>query len=638
MATTEKVEVLQDFSLGLDTLMVPNRLDPKQTPAATNFWVDDGALAKRPGQLRTSTTNTLLGRSWSGISLHNSVFSATENLIIYNSIGVNRYILAYTSNGTGINLMSTGGTGTATSAVASAVISGAGTDWLTTAAVGALFTIGNTVGQILTVDSDTQLTLTANFGALNSGTSYIITNSWGTSKRVSFADMNSKVWVSGQGSTTVSFDGTTQAFVTNFPQAAYSLAHKNYVFAAGTTANPSRISWCALKDPTTWPASNFTDVNPDDGFPIVGLVYDGQSIVILKTNSAWKLTGDAFDPANPTYTLTQIYTPSDFMINSGKSFQQLTPGVYTMLGRRGFYSYNGSGAISKILELDRIRSEVANISWAGIGLIPSPNTEPASIMVDGNYWLQVSNSLSSISSADKELTYVIDKTGAVWKWTQTAAGMISDFAYLNGLLYGVNSWSGGTPGLIKLNTGSSDAHSTTSASTPINASFSTKVIEYGSSQRFGVARLYFKKQTAIPTAGTATTTIGSATVTGSSTANFLSCMVAGSLFTCNGVTKTVLSVASNTSMTLTAAFGADNTTTAYTVSGGTNLTLEYSIDEGAFVSNTIDMTTGTGTRVKSAPIVIGQVGRSIQFRVSNNVTAQALSVNAIEYSIKELRS
>ena len=115
-------------------------------------------------------------------------------------------------------------------------------------------------------------------------------------------------------------------------------------------------------------------------------------------------------------------------------------------------------------------------------------------------------------------------------------------------------------------------------------------------------------------------------------------MVAGSIFTCNGVSGTVLSVASNTSMTLTAVFGADNTTTAYTVSGGTNLTLEVSIDEGSFSSNTIDMTSGTGTRVKSQPIVIGKVGRSIQFRVSNNVTAQALSAYAIEFERQELRS
>lgn len=630
-------EVLQEFSLGLDTLTAPNRLDAKYSPACTNFWNDDGALAKRPGQLRTSTTNEILGRAWSGVSLHTSVYSTVENLIILAGIGISRNILLYTSNATGINRMQTGGAGTATTTIASATVTGQGSDWLTTAAVGAIFSQGNTVGQILTVDSDTQLTLTAAFGADNTTASYLISNSWGTSKRVSFADMNSKTWICGIGSTAVSFDGTTQVFVTAFPQAAYSLPYKNYVFAANTTANPSRISWCTLKDPTTWPASNFIDVNPDDGFPIVGLVYDGQSIVIIKTNSVWKLAGDIFDPANPSYTLTQIYTPSDFMINSGKSFQ-LTPAGYIMLGRRGFYLYNGAGAITKVLELDRIRGEVANISFAGIGLMPSPNTEPASIMVDGNYWLQVSNSLSTISAADKELTYVIDKTGAIWKWTQTAAGMISDFAYLNGVLYGVNSWSGGTPGLMKLNTGSSDAHSTTVASTPINASFSTKVIEFGHSQRFGKAYLYFKKQTAIAPTGTATTAIASATVTGSSTANFLSCMVAGSIFTCNGTSGNVLSVESNTSMTLTAVFGADNTTTAYTVSGGTNLTFEYSIDEGSFVSNTISMSTGTGTRVKSEPIVIGKIGRSIQFRVSNNITAQALAVYAIEFERQELRS
>lgn len=559
--TDEQVDVFQDFSLGLNTLGAPNRLDPKYSPAHTNVWVDDGAVQKRLGQSRTSTTNTVWGRNWFGYSLHTSVFSGTENLIIYAAAGIDRNFLLYTSDSINITRMNTGCTGTSATTSGSAIVTGTGTNYNTTAAVGALFSIGNDVGQILTVDSNTQLTLTANFPTTNSTTaSFIITNSWASTQRVSFIDMNSKVWACGIGSTAVSWDGTTQAFVTAFPKAAYSLAHKNYAFAANTTANPSRISWSALKDPTTWPAANFIDVNPDDGFPIVGLAYDGQSIIIFKTNSAYKLTGDTFDPANVTYTLTQIFTPNDFNINSPKSFQLYGENGYIMLGKKGFYSYNGGGAISKILEYDRIRQDFADVGSFAWGNVPTVTAEPAAIIVDGNYWLQVANSLSSISASDKEFTYVLDKSGAVWKWTQLGPAMVSDFAYRTGTLYGVNSYSGGSPGLFQLNTGNTDG--LTSA---INGSFTTKVFEYSNQQRFGLVSIYFKKQSA------------------------------------------------------------------------GNLTFEWRIDEGTYVSNTIDMTAGTGTRVKSSPLVIGQIGRAIQFRFSNNTAAQTFEVYAIELHRKELR-
>lgn len=561
MASQEKTDIFEDFSLGLNTLTAPNRLDPKASPTHSNVWVDDGAVQKRLGQSRTSSTNTVYGGDWYGNSLHNSVFSAVENLIVYAySATAARNVLMYTTDSVTVTLMNTGGTGTASTAVGSAVVTGSGTNWLTTAAVGAVFSVGNTTGLILTVDSDTQLTLTANFGVLNTAQAYTITNSWSSTTRVSYFDMNSKVWICGIGSTAVSFNGTTQAFVTAFPKAAYSLTYKNYGFAANTAANPSRMSWCSLKDPTTWPASNFIDVNPDDGFPIVGLAYDGQSIVIFKTNAAYKLTGDIFDPSNPTYVLTQIFTPSDFNINSAKSFQLYGPNGYIMLGKKGFYGYTGGGSISKILNYDQIRAEFAAIGGFSLAGIPAVQTEPAAIIVDGNYWLQVANASSSISATNKEFTYVLDKAGAVWKWTQMGPAMVSDMAYRAGVLYGVNSYTSGTPGLLQLNTGNTDG-----LSSAINGSFTTKIFEFSNQQRFGVLYVYFKKQSA------------------------------------------------------------------------GNLTFEVSVDEGSFSSNTIDMTAGTGTRVKSAPIVVGRIGRAIQFRWSNNVAAQTFEVYAVELYRQELR-
>jgi hypothetical protein len=561
MANQEKTDIFQDFSLGLNTLTAPNRLDPKASPAQGNVWVDDGAVQKRLGQSRTSSTNTVYNGAWYGNSLHNSVFSAVENLIVYAySATALRNILMYTTDSITVTAMDTGGTGTASTTVATAIVTGTGTNWLTTAAVGSVFSVSNTTGIILTVDSDTQLTLTAAFGVLNTTQAYKITASWPATTRVSYFDMNSKAWICGIGTTAVSFNGTVQAYVTAFPNAAYSLTYRNYGFAANTAANPSRISWCSLKDPTTWPASNFIDVNPDDGFPIVGLAYDGQSIIIFKTNAAYKLTGDIFDPSNPTYVLTQIFTPSDFNINSAKSFQLYGPNGYIMLGKKGFYAYNGGGAISKILNYDQIRAEFAAIGGFSLAGIPAVQTEPSSIIVDGNYWLQVANASSSISATNKEFTYVLDKVGAVWKWTQLGPAMVSDMAYRAGVLYGVNSYTSGTPGLLQLNTGNTDG-----LSSAINGSFTTKIFEFSNQQRFGVVYVYFKKQSA------------------------------------------------------------------------GNLTFEVSVDEGSFVSNTIDMTAGTGTRVKSAPIVVGRIGRSIQFRWSNNVAAQTFEVYAVELYRQELR-
>lgn len=560
MPTTEQVTTLQDFSLGLNTLVAPNRLDPRYTALHTNMWNDDGAMAKRLGQNRTSTTNTILSRSWFGYSMYNAVFSGTENLIIYAAAGITNNFLMYTSDSINVNGMYVSTAGTVTTAVASAAVVGVGTAFLTTARAGALFSVGSTVGIVLSVTNDTNLTLTGNFGALNAGSSYNILPGWAATKRVSYTSQNSKVWICGNGNASVYFDGSNAVYVDAFPQAAYSIVYKNYTFTANTVANPSRVAWSALKDPTTWPASNFVDVNPDDGFPIVGMVFDGQSIVIFKTNSAYKLTGDVFDPANPTYTLTKIFTPNDFNINSPKSFQLYGPTGYIMLGLKGFYSYDGGGAISKILDYDRVRAQFAAVGSFAWGNVPTVTAEPSAIIVDGNYWLQVANILSSISASDKEFTYVLDKSGAFWKWTQLGPAMISDFAYRVGVLYGVNSYSGGTPGLLQLNTGSTDG--LTSA---INGSFTTKVVEFPNQHRFGVAYVYFKKQAA------------------------------------------------------------------------GNLTFEYSIDEGSFTSNTIDMTTGTGTRVKSAPIIIGAAGRSIQFRFSNNTAAQPFEVYAIEFHHQELR-
>ena len=236
---SEQVTTILDFSLGLVTLAAPNRLDPKASPTHSNVWNDATAIAKRLGQSRTSTTNTVWGRSWFGYALHTSVFSGTENLIIYAAAGITNNFLLYTSDSININRMFVLTAGTVTTDVATPDVVGVGTAFLTTVRAGAIFSVGNTVGIVSSVTNDTNLVLTANFGAANAGTSYGIVPGWAATRRVSFTDQNSKAWICGQGNASVSFDGTNAAYVDAFPQANYSLTFKNYTFTANTSANPS---------------------------------------------------------------------------------------------------------------------------------------------------------------------------------------------------------------------------------------------------------------------------------------------------------------------------------------------------------------------------------------------------------------
>jgi hypothetical protein len=520
--------------------------------------------------------------------------------------------------------------GTITTSTSSTTVTGVGTNFNTISATAitlgyaTISTADGSTGVIASVQSATSLTLAANYATANApGTAYTLPN---------------------------------------FPQAAYLLPMANYIFAGNigaqvtataaattiTAATPSLVQWSNLVQPQIWPPANNQPVNPNDGFPIVGLFYDGQSNCILKNNSMWKLSGTSFNPSAPTYTLTQVYTPSDFFINSPKSVQlfDLAQG-FIMLGRNGFYSYNGAGAVTKLLQYDSVRSEFAQISAFNYGNVPTVTAEPASIIVNGSYWLQVPNANSSFSTTDKELTYVLDKNGSFWQWQAQANGVISDFCYFLGKLYGVNSYSGGMPGIMQIDYpgsafGVSDACTvagTPTSASSINGTWSSKVIEFKNQHRFGLGYLYYKIQNPISTLGTVTTAVASATVTGTST-NFYSTLVPGATITVNGVTGTVLTVNSNTSLTLTGNFGALNTTQAYTVAGGYNLTMGYSINGAAYITNTIDLTTGVsgfGTTGKSVSILIGQVGRTIQWQLSNNVPGQTFEVYALEFDHQELR-
>lgn len=598
MSTSEKKELWEDLKGGLANYPAPNKINVFQSATCRDVWWEKNALAKRR-QIIASTSmadGSYPALYWYAYRLYNFILGATtgvEYLIAmakvqyYDGVSVggkDTHYIPTVFSGSAWGLQKVSAAGTIATTNASTTFIGTGTAFLTTARVGATIILNTDAAngvvqaivarRITAVNSDTDITVSSAYTATTSGRAYTITGCFPqTDSQCSFVTMNSKVYVLGSGSIPggFSWDGTSIAWVDALPKAWFAIVFKNYVFAARTVANPSRISWSTIKTPETWPSANFIDVSPDDGQEIVGIYNVGYSILILKSKSAYLLTGDVFDPTNPTYTLTQVVTPSDFQASTSASIQPWKGG-FIMVGRLGMYFFT-SGVIGKLNQFDVAQDSLRAIAY----YYPAQSTsgsyvarEPRSILVEGRYWCAVLSTDFS-ASADgansvKNMILVIDENDAIWRFvvngTSSASRNIQDIAYhtYNGTtsLYAVQADdTRSQDSFIKLDT--------TSGSETISATWTSKVFEFANQQRFGQVFVYFKKQSA------------------------------------------------------------------------GNLTFEYSIDEGSFSSVTIDMTTGTGTRLKSAAVVVGQVGRSIQFRMSNGTAAQLMEIYAIEMYHTELR-
>ncbi len=178
------------------------------------------------------------------------------------------------------------------------------------------------------------------------------------------AVMNATAWFVNGADSCQQWDGTTASTVAAMPKARHIQIYKNYCFVAGTTANPSRVFFSSLKDPTTWPTNNFQDVSPNDGDDITALYSTAESLMIFKQRSAWMMIGDTFDATNPQWRLVKLESTEGSGTASNRSIQYF-PGVGVVwLGRDGFYVWDG--AHIKMLG-DQIRDTVAALNPYGVG-------------------------------------------------------------------------------------------------------------------------------------------------------------------------------------------------------------------------------------------------------------------------------
>jgi hypothetical protein len=85
-------------------------------------------------------------------------------------------------------------------------------------------------------------------------------------------------------------------------KAKYVRLYNNYLFlgnvTVGSTYYPNRIYWSAIKNTSTWPATNWIEVAKDDGQEITGLKVLQDRLVVYKTRSIYNIffTGDSDIP------------------------------------------------------------------------------------------------------------------------------------------------------------------------------------------------------------------------------------------------------------------------------------------------------------------------------------------------------
>lgn len=116
--------------------------------------------------------------------------------------------------------------------------------------------------------------------------------SFAAANNVWMAALNNILVIGGDGGTPIQWTGSGNC--SNLPGSppfgcVCGISVNNYLFMANNAANPSRLQWSAIADPTTWPGANFVDVLLEDvatkAFGIQAIFPFGEDIIIFKTNS-----------------------------------------------------------------------------------------------------------------------------------------------------------------------------------------------------------------------------------------------------------------------------------------------------------------------------------------------------------------
>ena len=166
------------------------------------------------------------------------------------------------------------------------------------------------------------------------------------------------------------------------PNGQYLIYQGNQAIMSGVTANPSRVYWSAIADPTNWDSASLTgagfiDLDPNDGEIITGLGTVGPYILVGKPHKLWVITDTA--------TAANRRISANVGIASHRSIAVGAEGTYFLAQDRGVYVTDGtslkpiSDKIQPTLDTILNRSTTAGAYWQqhyylAYSTIGGPNT------------------------------------------------------------------------------------------------------------------------------------------------------------------------------------------------------------------------------------------------------------------------
>lgn len=203
------------------------------------------------------------------------------------------------------------------------------------------------------------------------------------------------------------WDSTTAAAIAGAPAGQALAFHKNRFFTGGTIANPSRLWFSDLATTATWPATNYIDINRDDGEYILDAVPFEDGLLVAKSSSLHYMSGTSPD----TFSLHKL--------NSGGGYTgrciAATPYGAVVAGQKEVYLWTGGGVdvISKPVETSYSLSGrfVTTTYVDGVCYICDEGTGRVFCvaLADGVWWTEtletVNNGPAALSSYRSRLLY-----------------------------------------------------------------------------------------------------------------------------------------------------------------------------------------------------------------------------------------
>lgn len=551
---------IEDFTGGRNTIDSPLLIGANECiTTSQNVWAPRRALTKTPG---TAVLYTLTSTANGIYSIYaNSTLTSASQLYyrIATAAGATAGYFPWTGEGDSLTPLGYV-TGTVATNSSNVSATGLGTSWSTHVTAGDLFRLDGSPSTwiaVSSVEDATHLTL-ASAPPSTTTAAYTIMPAL-HDEVVAWATLNGSWWSSTTADWLQRYNTTGMTRIQAGPKAEFLEPFKNYLFGLRTTTAQSRLYWSTFKDPTSWPSTNFIDIDSSNGVG-AGLKAYGNELIVWKSNSMHKVVGEVFDPSNPTYAVYPIITPPTFQFNAG-----FTPVVHN-----GYLYFFGNGAMylyaqgrSSIQEVSQKFTRDLPSTISSIGSTASPYALNMHCISVENNLLVKGITYNSTSSA--QAGAIMDPRNAWW------------------IHQGGEETSGGRWAVI----------TTGSASKP-RVVFSSRAKNY----------IYEYQINPYYTGVTATAINAS----GGSTA-----AIAGSW----------------TSKEFNVEYGTFKDLIIYlSKQTAGSLLVDWSIDQGSFVSNTVDMTVGRGNLIR-AVLPIFQKGSTIQVRVSNSTSDQNFEIFAI---------